>query len=81
MKNIDREKLSAYYSDSSLQSKAKKQAAELIEEIELKRDLSRIWIHVDLDAFYASVETLDRPELANKPMAVGGLSMISTGVG
>lgn len=29
-------------------------------------------IHIDMDAFYASVEMLDYPELKDKPLAVGG---------
>ncbi|XLS57702.1 hypothetical protein HN51_007457 [Arachis hypogaea] len=47
-------------------------------ELEALRDLSRIWLHVDMDAFYAAVETLSNPTLKGKPMAVGSMSMIST---
>ena len=41
-----------------------------IGEMEAQRDLSRTWIHVDMDAFFAACHTLERPELASVPMAV-----------
>ena len=30
-------------------------------------------IHIDMDAFFASVEQLDNPELKGKPIAVGNI--------
>ncbi len=34
--------------------------------------MGRVIVHVDLNAFFASVEELKNPSLKNKPMAVGG---------
>lgn len=52
------------------------QADRLLEKLERRRDLSRTIVHVDMDAFYAAVEMLDRPELRDVPMAVGSKYML-----
>ncbi|KAI7900839.1 uncharacterized protein BX663DRAFT_516694 [Cokeromyces recurvatus] len=51
----------------------------MIEDLETKtRDLTQCICHMDMDAFYASVEELENPELKKIPMAVGGMSMLCT---
>ncbi|GLD68036.1 DNA polymerase kappa [Lates japonicus] len=58
--------------------KAQAQVERMATELERSRDLSRVIVHVDMDAFYAAVEMRDCPELKDKPMAVGSMSMLST---
>ncbi|KAI9481199.1 MAG: hypothetical protein EXX96DRAFT_618150 [Benjaminiella poitrasii] len=51
----------------------------IIQDLEAKsRDLSQCICHMDMDAFYASVEELENPELKKVPMAVGNMSMLCT---
>ena len=49
-----------------------------IAEFEKERNLNRTWVHVDMDMFYVACEIRDNPALADKPVAVGGIGMIST---
>ncbi|XP_041643902.1 DNA polymerase kappa isoform X2 [Cheilinus undulatus] len=58
--------------------KAQAQVERMAAALERSRDLSRVIVHVDMDAFYAAVEMRDCPELKDKPMAVGSMSMLST---
>ncbi|KAK2837364.1 hypothetical protein Q5P01_014576 [Channa striata] len=58
--------------------KAQAQVERVALELERSRDLSRVIVHVDMDAFYAAVEMRDCPELKDKPMAVGSMNMLST---
>jgi DNA polymerase kappa len=50
----------------------------MIAEIEKHRNHERACCVLDLDAFYASCEERDRPQLKEQPMAVGGMGMICT---
>ncbi|KAL7314508.1 hypothetical protein PS15m_006070 [Mucor circinelloides] len=50
----------------------------MIRDLEDTRDLTQCICHMDMDAFYASVEELEDPSLKKVPMAVGGMAMLCT---
>ncbi|XP_058720373.1 DNA polymerase kappa isoform X2 [Poecile atricapillus] len=58
--------------------KAQLQVDKLVIELEQSRNLNSTIVHIDMDAFYAAVEMRDNPELKDKPIAVGSMSMLST---
>ncbi|NWU86980.1 POLK polymerase, partial [Onychorhynchus coronatus] len=58
--------------------KAQLQVDKLVVELEQSRNLTSTIVHIDMDAFYAAVEMRDNPELKEKPIAVGSMSMLST---
>ena len=59
-------------------SAVRQAVGERVAVLEAGRNLTKTWIHVDMDAFFAAVHELERPELRLLPLAVGGMSMIST---
>ncbi|CAD5215872.1 unnamed protein product [Bursaphelenchus okinawaensis] len=50
----------------------------ILTELKTKQDYLHLYVHVDMDAFFANVEMRDDPRLRSVPMAVGGNSMLST---
>jgi DNA polymerase kappa len=58
--------------------RAEKDVDELVRALEDCKVIGRVYVHVDLDAFFAAVEERDHPEYRGKPLAVGGMAMLST---
>ena len=71
-------KLENFHKNEILLNQVTQLAKSRIEFLKEKRRFDKIWMHLDMDMFFAAVEIRDDPSLANIPMAVGGMSMIST---
>ena len=64
--------------DVSQRRAASKAIKVRVDQLEASRRLNHVCVCIDFDMFYAAVEIRDRPDLAHKPVAVGGVGMIST---
>ncbi|CAI5481873.1 unnamed protein product [Closterium sp. Yama58-4] len=62
---------------SLLERQADGMLARMVAE-ESREARRRVWVHVDMDAFYAAVEALGDARLRDVPMAVGGMGMLCT---
>lgn len=75
-KMIDKIKVSQ--SNSNIWSKTVQECNRKFDVYCSEQDMTRTWYHIDMDMFYAACELRDRPELKDKPVAVGDYSMIQT---
>jgi len=73
-----REKIAKFQKDKQQMQSVAIITQKRITELEKQRNLNRTWVHVDMDMFYVACEIRDNPSLKDKPVAVGGIGMIST---
>ena len=71
-------KLENFHKNEILYNQVSQLAKSRIEFLKEQRRFDKIWMHLDMDMFFAAVEIRDDPSLANIPIAVGGMAMIST---
>mmetsp|Transcript_4461 Transcript_4461/g.5950 ORF Transcript_4461/g.5950 Transcript_4461/m.5950 type:complete len:96 (+) Transcript_4461:159-446(+) len=73
-----KQKVENFKSNERLFRERRNEAKGLLGDLEKSRDLTRTWFHIDMDMFYAAVEIRDNPALAEMPIAIGSMQMIST---
>jgi len=73
-----KEKITKFQKDKQQMQSVSIITQKRIVELEKQRNLNRTWVHVDMDMFYVACEIRDNPSLKDKPVAVGGIGMIST---
>lgn len=71
-------KITALKYDAQQWKKIKDNVTQLVETYKKERIITRTWIHIDMDMFFAAVEIRDNPSLKGMPVAVGNNSMIQT---
>ena len=70
--------LESFHKQEILYQQVKNKADSRLNFLKNQIRFDKIWMHLDMDMFYAAVEIRDDPSLANIPMCVGNKSMIST---
>ena len=75
---IIQKKLENFHKNEILYNQIKQLADSRIEFLKEQRKFDKIWMHLDMDMFFAAVEIRDNPSLKDIPMAVGSMAMIST---
>lgn len=58
--------------------KVQREVADLEAAFEARRDFGRVYVHMDMDMFFAAVEMKKNPQYAALPLGIGGIGMLST---
>lgn len=64
------------YQEANYWDKTRERARQMVQEFRKERLVSRTWMHIDMDMFFAQVEIRDNPRLGNVAVAVGNAAMI-----
>ncbi|KPA85344.1 putative DNA polymerase kappa [Leptomonas pyrrhocoris] len=58
--------------------KVQREVADLEATIESHREFDHVYVHMDMDMFFAAVEMKKNPHYASLPLGIGGMGMLST---